>query len=456
MEIKVKKNQLAIKSIKIEKLFGYYDYNLPFDTSSDISKLLIIYGDNGSGKTTLLKLIFWLVSSADRSGYKSKIASTKFKSIVITFENGIEIGAFRDNTLLIGDYNYFIKPKNKAIISILLEVTRGYSISLSPGSAKDDKFRKILSLIKEMNISIYYLSDDRKILNSLTSTDHEEEQYDTVIINETEGSFALDHPRGRIKRILNEKKLSLEPAIERLIDWIRTKTISSSKTGEKNSQVIFTELIRNIFKATEGDKVLKTKADILSEIEYIETNINPYIKYGLLDTFDSQTLKGTIKEAKTEDQLHYLITITTPYLDSIKAKLKALERLKDTLDLFVDSVNNYFSHKSLSFNLNSGFNLQQKINGEEISFSYLSSGEKQLMLLFINTITSTEEATIFVIDEPEISLNIKWQRNLIGTLLKFSIEKNIQYIISTHSLELLSSNLDQVTQLEDASLQKEV
>jgi predicted ATP-dependent endonuclease of OLD family len=130
----------------------------------------------------------------------------------------------------------------------------------------------------------------------------------------------------------------------------------------------------------------------------------------------------------------------------ISAKLEALEQVKNVLDLFIESINRYYSHKEVSFTLGSGFTLKQR-NGGPLSFNLLSSGEKQLLLLFINTITSAEAATIFVIDEPEISLNITWQRALIDTLLQFSSGKNIQYIFATHSLELLSNNTEHVTKL---------
>ena len=79
----------------------------------------------------------------------------------------------------------------------------------------------------------------------------------------------------------------------------------------------------------------------------------------------------------------------------------------------------------------------------------LSSGEKQLLLLFINTITATDQATIFIIDEPEISLNIKWQRMLLKTLLKFSARNYVQFIIATHSIELLAPNSTNVIKLEE-------
>ena len=49
-------------------------------------------------------------------------------------------------------------------------------------------------------------------------------------------------------------------------------------------------------------------------------------------------------------------------------------------------------------------------------------------------------ASIFIIDEPEISLNVKWQRKLGDTLLKFAKGRNVQFILASHSIELLSGH----------------
>ena len=57
--------------------------------------------------------------------------------------------------------------------------------------------------------------------------------------------------------------------------------------------------------------------------------------------------------------------------------------------------------------------------------------------------------SLLLIDEPEISLNIKWQRMLMDTLSFFVGESHAQFIIATHSFEILSRHMDNVVKLED-------
>lgn len=66
-----------------------------------------------------------------------------------------------------------------------------------------------------------------------------------------------------------------------------------------------------------------------------------------------------------------------------------------------------------------------------ISPGELSSGEKQMLMLLINTLLLIKKECIVFWDEPEISLHVDWQKVLIATMQK--INPNMQLIIATHS-----------------------
>ena len=52
-----------------------------------------------------------------------------------------------------------------------------------------------------------------------------------------------------------------------------------------------------------------------------------------------------------------------------------------------------------------------------------------------------------MIDEPEISLNIKWQRELIDAMRKITKDSKNQLVIATHSIELLAQYSETVVSL---------
>ena len=77
----------------------------------------------------------------------------------------------------------------------------------------------------------------------------------------------------------------------------------------------------------------------------------------------------------------------------------------------------------------------------------LSSGERQLLLLFCYTLLAREKTSIFIIDEPELSLNVKWQRRLIGALRDIVEDTPNQFLFATHSIELIAQHEDSVHRL---------
>ncbi|MFQ3386998.1 ATP-binding protein, partial [Escherichia coli] len=102
----------------------------------------------------------------------------------------------------------------------------------------------------------------------------------------------------------------------------------------------------------------------------------------------------------------------------------------------------------VKFQLSQGFLIVNKF-GDELTPAQLSSGEQQLLLLFCYVLVARDTPSIFMIDEPEISLNIKWQRIIINSLLDITNEANIQFIFASHSLEIISQHRNRVAKLEN-------
>lgn len=80
--------------------------------------------------------------------------------------------------------------------------------------------------------------------------------------------------------------------------------------------------------------------------------------------------------------------------------------------------------------------------------SLLSSGEGQLFViithLFFNPLA--QEANVFIIDEPELSLHVQWQELFVSSVI--SANPNVQYIMATHSPSII---LDRLSHCRDLS-----
>ena len=72
-----------------------------------------------------------------------------------------------------------------------------------------------------------------------------------------------------------------------------------------------------------------------------------------------------------------------------------------------------------------------KIDNLKINPYQLSAGEKQLLILLLTVLCQDEKPSILLMDEPEISLHLRWQYELIEIIR--TLNPNCQVIITTHS-----------------------
>lgn len=77
-------------------------------------------------------------------------------------------------------------------------------------------------------------------------------------------------------------------------------------------------------------------------------------------------------------------------------------------------------------------------NGQKHGLGELSSGERHLLSFLTIFLILGRGRNFFLIDEPEISLSVKWQRKLLSLLSEFSPESQI--IVATHSPAIANRN----------------
>lgn len=114
--------------------------------------------------------------------------------------------------------------------------------------------------------------------------------------------------------------------------------------------------------------------------------------------------------------------------ENVNPKIKTLQEL----------LNKYMMNKDVEVTP-MGLLVKSKDDNHVIPLNSLSSGEKKLLIIFLHCLFN--EDVPILIDEPEISLSIIWQENLLPDLLEKTNIK--QVIVATHSSAVISdSSLD--------------
>ena len=115
---------------------------------------------------------------------------------------------------------------------------------------------------------------------------------------------------------------------------------------------------------------------------------------------------------------------------------------------------NQFSDKTMKFSSAEGIEFISK-NGRTIPIEKLSSGEKNNFILFYELIFGCGDNSLILVDEPEISLHVAWQRQFIDELNEICQLKSLQGIVATHSPDIVGDNVDYMVDLEDLNYGKE-
>lgn len=173
-------------------------------------------------------------------------------------------------------------------------------------------------------------------------------------------------------------------------------------------------------KITNHVNAIKTAKQKLSQKNSF--NENDYIPLMLsLKTKNIITLskENSDKEAKLFKPIHVFLNLLREFID------------KKQIDLIHDKTGE----------------LLIKQNDHNIPIEKLSSGEKQLLILFIETLLQKEKPYIFFSDEPELSLHISWQRKIIESI--HILNPNAQIITATHSPEIVGKWINQTVDMED-------
>ncbi len=86
-------------------------------------------------------------------------------------------------------------------------------------------------------------------------------------------------------------------------------------------------------------------------------------------------------------------------------------------------------------------------SGRGLPMSQLSSGEQHLLLLYYQLLFEIEPDTLVMIDEPELSMNVVWQRNFLKDLQRIIELRKFDVLIATHSPQIIHDKWDWVVHL---------
>ena len=420
---------------------GYLNFDIQF-----CDQLTFVTGINGSGKTSILNSIAALL--LPRLDY---LAGEYFEEIKISIRhNGklVDLSAIKEESCTVLSCTLFPESKFQVVNFDSMDSIPPHRIQ----EQEEEYYRELMARNAENPILGYieslptpmYLGLDRR---SLTLSRDRRPYEGRLLTRARTGRNifgrslevglreALNFARERIqndrhKEILRDAQFH-ELLMLTLIDFPPISFSTKFKRPSKQELQKFEDTKRNL-----------RRLPLLLNVDdnTIANKIDPVLNFldKTLEKLDNG--KGSSDEAgialiewafnKTNiDKLSALSEIVADFNIDISA-------IKQHTNDYLETINKFMCDGAKRILFNSSGNLRfilEEEQEEERQINTLSSGEIQLVVILTHLYFNpeVEQANVFIIDEPELSLHVQWQERFVDGIMEAS--KETQFILATHS-----------------------
>ena len=406
-------------AIHFEKLFGRFNYDVVLNKEG----LTILTGPNGYGKSTILKSIEAIGNELLGIVY---FFSLDFRKITVCFQNEKRVVIEKkEDSVIINDIRIDGELFRNGLEGIMER--RPYFVRVDEDTWLDRR-RGVRYSMNEYLAEIYFKEQNQRMI--------------------------MDN-----SGVLPEEILSLLKNMKQLLGEVyfirEQRLIRESRNGRDEQEVVniieelpnkFRDLIgrvqqdysaiSNRLDSTYPNRLFDNEEEI-TEDEYKQKMQEMTDKFEKMSKYDLSTMQITANFIFKEEHAKALKI----YFDDFDVKYGVYEDFIHKLELYTDIINNRLSFKKIKISKKYGIDIVDE-NGKRLRLNQLSSGEKQEIVLFYELIFGTQENVLLMIDEPEISLHITWQKKFMDDLLRIIEYKGINVIVATHSPQIINNHWD--------------
>lgn len=419
----------SITRFEIKKLHGVKNIDLKL-----VDNTLILVGENGAGKSTVLQLFYYLLS-----GQWSSMAKYQFESVSMTIEK-------KKYTLQYSDIKKTFRSIDRHILTRFPPTVRHRIMDLLERSEGGLVTPDLERLCEQYGIPLHYLLRELDMFDNHSSSKKSEPLRQAIdgirqslkaqllylptyrrIEQELSLIFkGLDerelHNRG--KMLADQRKEDtfvelIEFGMKDVDDAInKTRTELDRFARESLNNLTFGylgDIVEHKYTTVDLKKIKSATADTVE-------NILKRIQEPILSSANKQHLRQIIGGVKSDGEQNEHAQVICHYFTKLMAFHEELEAREAKIVNFCSVCNDYMVGKEFKYDTsNFQFTIRPKEAGDdsgEIKLHHLSSGEKQIVSLFSHLYLSGGKNYFVLIDEPELSLSVPWQRKFLLDIRK--------------------------------------
>lgn len=441
---------MRLQAVSVKGLFGRFDHEFSL-TSSD--QITILTAPNGYGKTALLSLITFFFSKQF-----SKMRRYEFSSVTLSFSDNISVvvtkrkqpkdgAANKSETTLVftshgqGPVEPFHYSRNDEPLSRELSIIDRYIPYLTrigPDNWIDDRDGRPYSLDEVIDTfadslpkSLQRLTDVPAWLNTLiqsTECHMIETQRLLRLDLDYDGRYSARRPK--ISRSVVEG--NAEDLSQKIGDAIKNYAAQSQKLDQSFPK----RMVQQFGRDAPPEDVIRNK------LRELEENRTQLVSAGLLDKSDADQI--TEFDRIGEKEIRNFLRV---YSEDTQQKLSVFDDLYEKINIFQNIISAHLTFKTLKIDLKSGMKVEDEA-GRTVPLNSLSSGEQHELVIIYDLLFRVSDNSLILIDEPELSLHVAWQKKFITDLQQIQKLRPLTVAIATHSPQIINDRWDLVTELD--------
>lgn len=425
------------------RFIGFQSQSLEASVRFSSSQTSIIFGENGSGKTTFLKLIHAVLSKDEATLLREKVKGVEISlvdemdeshQIKITQEESDEAGG-GISALPTFNWQEFDASGLSRTRSLSMGVDRGTTIQ--PAQVEgSDIFRFLIgtSEVKLERAASQVLSENLAAFLNRTGT-------------------LRTRSRSILRSKNNDLQLHRDHAFLQSVNMNNIETLLTERYREArdyaSSQIqnaLFDTLAVAIDSENEKPQQVSLPPDLATQIAEGKERIIEALNDGPANESKNKII-GILTDLQIQDGTLTNNPILGQLLWNMTKELKIEKQLLNAINQFVDTYNSFLSNKSIEITKQG---VQLIVRQSRLSIDSLSSGERHLFTFLALIVIDARERDFLIIDEPEISLNANWQRQLIPLLQ--DLAPDTQIIVASHSPILAHKRPSSLVELKPMEL----
>lgn len=198
-----------------------------------------------------------------------------------------------------------------------------------------------------------------------------------------------------------------------------------------------------------GESTIKQSSDLyFNNIQRATRSLSKYKDFEDFNSSKSRNIFDLFEWLKYSDRIPVIEYIAYVVDDFNTRESELLEQFKR----YTEILNRFLHDSGKNISLGSRGNVQVELpSGSTDGTNVFSSGERQLFVLISHLMfnDSASTANVLVIDEPELSLHIRWQELFVDAIL--DANPNAQLILATHSPSIINERINKTIEIKNVA-----